>query len=243
MKTSELTIGSVYSYKKGKYGSPDPVLVLDTKLWTTGEVWRAGVKRYEIDEARPGLRARDASYSANAVGIPVLKIGGGYGLSYSFVSGPQKIVESASTLLLRAAELLDPLEDIKGDHPRDRHPVNRVSVSATQQDGEKIKVEVYLVLVAPQTIKEGWAYHLTRAIEEAERTAVYRQQEMERDSAAQAMNQDVKKRLDALLGEAPNAFNPAVRGDIHRKRGVTGDFIVSEETFLKLLALAEGSGE
>jgi hypothetical protein len=238
MKTSEIASGLVYAHKKTRvWGQAEAALVLDTKLWTRGEVWRSdadkGSRRvYEIGLASEGSRARASTYGHGEVGIPVL-------ITSEFYfqrTGDDKIQETAEALLTQAAIQMD-VENLHGRYEKGQYPDSEAKVTATTADGSKVTVVVRLALVAPQTILALWNEYLQAAIDEKQRRMAYEARQRGEANRARDETLDVANRLNALLGENPDRHETGHRSDLKRKND--GDFQIKPEALLALIELAE----
>lgn len=249
MKTSELVIGSIYAqcrrrdmYETDTYA----VMVLDTKLWRMGNEWTDGpeggrVKKFSFRPAPKGLRAHEGDYRNDyrATGVPVLKLDTSAYRWNSTIRDEMALVDTADSILRKAAEQLgiEQASDAEGFHDS-----RSTTVAVTMRDGSKGGVRVVLDTVLPQTVQGAWTSYLKerdRLLQVAQEQAIRKAKEADLRRTAQS---GIKARLDALLGEEKSSpwSSTENRFDV---RPSGKDFTITEETLLRLLALAEKGSE
>jgi hypothetical protein len=259
MKSADLQASTVYAYEKDSYGYAQPVLVLDNKLWTMGIESEWSEERFlTIRLAKKGDRPNDGGWRQNRrCGIPVLMIGQSYHTftDWSGYRNDSRIIETPAELFEQALKKmgLTGAQDLERKFLREggtkagqgvssdaERNFRSVEVVVTRPDGVKGTITIVLTTVRPQTISDEWTSFVESKRKEHEAQRAFQARKDAEAARKEAVNEDVKKRLDALLGEAPSYRNQ--RDDASRDQ--YGHFSVTEETFLRLLELAEkGAGK
>jgi hypothetical protein len=245
MKTSDLTIGSVYAQKKPSNSGVYAVQVLDKKFWEMGPAWADGQKKFVVREALKGMRPGDASHYSDyrSVGVPVLRINSPLDRWSESVTPDRRITDSHEDILASAATALGikQASDAAGEFAN-RSECFRAQVVVTMGDGSKSTVDVVLTTVRPQIIVGDWHTYVIEAKQVEKAQSAARKMEQAEEVRRNEVNAMVAGRMDALLGEAPrNYWNDSQRRDCQRQG--RSDFTISEETLLRLLELAEkGAG-
>lgn len=251
MKRSELVNSGIYAYRQRAAEQPQPIRVLDNKLWTMGETWKrnkvfgdGSAKVYEFAPARPGARAQGRSYAHNEVGIPVVMLRNS---GWHFTrTGDERIVTPAADLLTQAEEKLG-VDMATHIFDLDKKPKTYCKIVAVRANGKEVEMEAILSTVLPQQIVGDWSEVLKEAVARAEQEAKWAQEKKERQQAEASRSADIADRLDALLGKPQGTSRrySGERYDCYRDSlgGVSSTFRVDEKVLLALLELAEKGAE
>lgn len=260
MKTADITPLATYALREKSYGSTNVALVVENVLWVEKAEWfpkADGSGREErriLRRAGKGSRAGSGSNWGRAyskTGIPLLKLSSS---DYMFMNGTdveRRIVDTAHELLTRAMEKLQLLDLVDSgqsvffvnDEGQTRRKT-RTTVQARYADGHTGEVSAELELVRPQAILLGWDEHLKAAEKEAVRKAELDQRRSEAKAESNKTAWSIRDRVGALLDDVDQQrYNPHdERYDVHREwtgSGFSSKYEISQDTLLKLLALAE----
>jgi len=255
MKLAELEDKLIYAYRpRTSEDVARPAKVVEPKLWRRDEVWgywdgaEKRTKQTVVTRAQKGDRAgRSDSWSARswAVGVPVLIIDE---MDYMWVSAKTRIMELPFVIFAKAWAQMNPHKLVEEGHDgRFTGDISaRTTVEVPMSDGSTRSVKVTLEFVRPQALIDGWNSHAARKKEQAEQEILHNEAESRRRAQNNLVASEIRNRVQNLLGEE-RLSSRGERYDLHRKdtsSGISTTYEVSEETLLKLLALAEkGSGQ
>lgn len=253
MKLGELEDKLIYAYRpRTSDSSAQPAKVVEATLWRRDEVWAnwdgsdKRTKETVVTRAKKGDRAgrSDAWTHKNwAIGVPVLVIEEG---DHRWHSAGVQFTELPFVIFARAWEQMNPDKILDEDHDGrfsfTKKLSSRTTVDVPMSDGTTQSVTVRLEFVRPQTLIEKWNPYIAAKKETAEQERIVKDQQAERRRRSNLTASSIRNKVDALLGSPGQYDHNAERLDLHRKSSSTGistTYEVSEETLLKLLALAE----
>jgi len=252
MKTADLDTTTVYRYMKSTYGSNNPVLVVEARLWTEKDTWpgfnsdrkKMRVLRRSEKGTKVGSGRRGYSADYKMTGVPVLILGAS---DYSFrtdADDDQRIVDSPLDLLKRAREQHKALElvDTEKDVFEGGREFRRFSVDALYADGKTRSVTVEFEVVLPQAIKQPWDDFLREEAVRLVQEADWAKQKADKRQTALKQAEEVSRRVTALTGDEGVRFDHnGERYDVRRKHDSSSTYEISYELLLKLIGMAEGS--